>query len=63
MGKKPKFKPVITRVRLNPEQAVLVCPCWTGNVGSTNRKVADYCVTASRTTRTFCEFTTSGGAT
>jgi hypothetical protein len=28
MYKKEKFKPVITRVKLNPEQAVLQCPCW-----------------------------------
>jgi len=26
--KKKKFKPVITRVKLNPEQAVLQCSCW-----------------------------------
>jgi len=29
MGRKPKFKPIITRVKLNPEQAVLSCDCWT----------------------------------
>lgn len=28
MPKKPKFKPVITRVKLNPEQAVLSCNCY-----------------------------------
>ncbi|MFH1191660.1 MAG: hypothetical protein V1670_05645 [Candidatus Omnitrophota bacterium] len=28
MPKKPKFKPVITRVKLNPEQAVLSCTCY-----------------------------------
>lgn len=28
-AKKPKFKPVITRVKLNPEQAVLSCNCAT----------------------------------
>ena len=28
MSKKPKFKPVITRVKLNPEQAVLACNCY-----------------------------------
>jgi hypothetical protein len=28
MGRKPKFKPVITRIRLNPEQAVLLCDCY-----------------------------------
>jgi len=26
--KKPKFKPQITRVKLNPEQAVLSCNCY-----------------------------------
>jgi len=29
MARKPKFKPVITRVKLNPEQAVLTCACHT----------------------------------
>ncbi len=28
MERKPKFKPVITRVKLNPEQAVLQCSCY-----------------------------------
>ncbi len=28
MPKKPKFKPVITRIKLNPEQAVLYCACY-----------------------------------
>ena len=28
MGRKPKFRPVITRVKLNPEQAVLSCNCY-----------------------------------
>ncbi len=26
--KKKKFRPVITRVKLNPEQAVLSCACY-----------------------------------
>jgi hypothetical protein len=30
MSKKPKFKPIITRIKLNPEQAVLYCSCYTG---------------------------------
>jgi hypothetical protein len=29
MARKSKFKPVITRVKLNPEQAVLSCSCYT----------------------------------
>ena len=28
MGRKPKFRPVITRIKLNPEQAVLTCDCF-----------------------------------
>jgi hypothetical protein len=28
MSKKPKFKPEITRVKLDPEQAVLNCACY-----------------------------------
>lgn len=28
MSKKLRFKPEITRVRLNPEQAVLACGCY-----------------------------------
>jgi len=31
MSRKAKFKPEITRVKLNPEQAVLECPCWTAS--------------------------------
>ena len=30
MQKKIKFKPKITRIRLNPDQAVLSCSCWQG---------------------------------
>lgn len=28
MSKKPKFNPEITRIKLNPEQAVLSCICF-----------------------------------
>ena len=28
MSKKPEFRPRITRVKLNPEQAVLRCDCY-----------------------------------
>ena len=31
MPRKPKFRPRITRVKLNPEQAVLLCTCY--NIG------------------------------
>ncbi len=32
MGRKLKLKPVITRVKLNPEQAVLSCTCFDAGV-------------------------------
>ncbi len=32
---KKKFEPVITRVKLNPEQAVLQCACYTGQSWTT----------------------------
>ncbi len=32
MKKKTRFNPVVTRIKLNPEQAVLSCACYnTGN--------------------------------
>ncbi len=34
MEKKPEFNPEVTRVKLNPEQAVLACDCF-----DTGRKV------------------------
>jgi len=32
MPKKLKFKPSITRVKLNPEQAVLICSCYSAGM-------------------------------
>ena len=32
MQQKLKFKPVITRVKLNPEQAVLSCGCYNSGI-------------------------------
>ena len=32
MPRKPKFRPEITRIRLNPEQAVLTCECYRGDL-------------------------------
>jgi len=31
MSRKPKFRPEIRRIRLNPEQAVLFCVCYSGS--------------------------------
>lgn len=35
MGRRPKFRPVVTRVELNPEQAVLQCNCFEYGMYST----------------------------
>jgi len=39
MAGKKKFKPVITRVKLNPEQAVLACCSVAGRKGLLNRRL------------------------
>ena len=33
MGRKPKFKPRVTRIKLSPEQAVLRCYCYSAGLG------------------------------
>jgi len=56
MPKREKFKPVINRVKLNPEQAVLVCSCfnkgetWVSSVGT---RYTSYCDAGLRTTRAY----------
>lgn len=38
MSKKAKFKPLITRIKLNPEQTVLACNCYDqGRLVSSNQ--------------------------
>ncbi len=44
MSRKPKFKPEITRVKLNPEQAVLACSCYDrGMASSASGTDTNYC--------------------
>ncbi len=43
MSRKPKFKPEITRVRLDPEQAVLLCGCYIGEVMAGTGSKANFC--------------------
>ena len=38
MAIKPEFNPEITRIKLNPEQAVLACSCWSGGRYTTNTR-------------------------
>ncbi len=40
MPLKPKFRPRITRVKLNPEQAVLQCNCHTGAIWVTTQQAS-----------------------
>ncbi len=57
MSRKPKFNPEITRVKLNPEQAVLACSCWDSNQQGrpTPASVtAQYCVADMRAKTGFC---------
>lgn len=35
MAKKPKFNPLVTRIELNPEQSVLMCPGSGSGYGGT----------------------------
>jgi len=45
---KPKFDPTVTRVKLNPEQAVLGCSCYNinraNNAASANTSMRSICV-------------------
>jgi len=51
MSRKPKFNPEITRVKLNPEQAVLVCQCATsGYADPCGDRGGAYCTFNSRET-------------
>ncbi len=54
MSKRMKFNPVVSKIKLNPEQAVLTCTCVTGRYSLTSRNTrATICSAASvRTTVT-----------
>ena len=48
MPRKPKFNPQITRIKLNPEQAVLECGCYMADrlfdpIGPANVESAAVC--------------------
>lgn len=62
MSRKPKFNPEITRVKLNPEQAVLACPCWQGTliIDTTQPRNLEGCVANQRLTARGPTTATSG---
>jgi len=51
MSTKLRFKPEITQIKLNPEQAVLACTCWSGKKGNrtTTTSYLGVCVGNKRT--------------
>jgi hypothetical protein len=50
---KPKFNPIVTRVKLNPEQAVLACSCYNARrvntAASSSASMRSICVRNSST--------------
>ena len=50
MPKKPKFNPEVSRVNLNPEQAVLACDCYSGMKATTLGGSTEYCVPGNKST-------------
>ena len=52
MSSKMKFDPIVTKIKLNPEQAVVVCTCWAAgravNAAGT-RSRANLCGQSART--------------
>lgn len=56
MAQKAKFKPTVTKVKLNPEQAVLACGCYKGaNFSQMSSQVDTYgCLGSSKTPQPYC---------
>lgn len=55
MPEKLKFKPTITKIKLDPEQAVLFCLCYTANAYSTAARLTPtfaYCLEGPPKTNT-----------
>ena len=66
MAKKLKFKPIITQVRLNPEQAVAVCPCYDrGTYQTNNSKIGSrsWCYLAEKGSFPLCCKSSTGALT
>jgi hypothetical protein len=65
MNKKKTFKPVITKIALDPEQAVLACTCWGSRLAlrttGTTRRVT-VCIRGTRTSTTQVGATTTTAA-
>ncbi len=62
---KPKFNPVVTRIKLNPEQAVLACTCWDVRLSAATtsaRTSAGVCLANASPREIACNRTTSANA-
>jgi hypothetical protein len=58
--KKPKFNPIVTRVKLNPEQAVLACSCFnTRNAATVNRNTSIRSICQSGASTFYCNRSTN----
>ncbi|MFA5162496.1 MAG: hypothetical protein WC421_09640 [Elusimicrobiales bacterium] len=64
MPSKPVFNPEITRIKLNPEQAVLACSCYSNKItSSTPSKTVTYTVCRkNRKNNSYCNKHTSSSA-
>ena len=58
MQEKLKFNPVITRIKLNPEQAVLACSCFSNRISfvttGTRARNVSMCTRGVTLRRTWC---------
>jgi len=59
MAEKLRFKPVITRIKLNPEQAVLACACYRGTAWVRNKAKTGVSYCSARTRRIITSYSTS----
>jgi hypothetical protein len=61
---KPKFNPIVTRVKLNPEQAVLACSCYGSNraVSNTTRNANRSICQANVCRNNVCNRSNSGSS-
>ena len=60
MAEKLRFKPVITRIKLNPEQAVLACTCYSqGRTWVRNKARTGVTVCSGGTRGTIASYSTS----
>jgi len=65
--RKPRFNPIVTRIKLNPEQAVLACGCWDVSRSTTRTSAqrnvqAGYCLANAMPRATGCRRVSAASA-